>query len=179
MFGAFLDDLYTTSSCTYYCDPFILKIHSFLRPVLVVSINVKTEELDERLGIETYGCMMDDPLENFHSFHLWDVRLGSETNSRYEPPSPRFRPVPTFNRPFMYTLTIVKSSRFHRFVVLCTFREMDFRIDVVEIPTEFISVRVTFSERKVLPDLFVKQLIQWGVRIDSRSCRPSQYGILE
>jgi hypothetical protein len=77
--------------------------------------------------------MMHDPLEILKPLNSGDIRLGSKPYSGYEPPSNRPTPIRTFYTPLIGPF--IKSSRNDILVVFRMFREMDFRIDMVEITT--------------------------------------------
>lgn len=88
--------------------------------------------------------MVHDTLELVHTLYLWNVRLCSKANGRDEPPRPCPAAIGTLDRPLVDP--IIEPGRLDVFVVFGMFRETHFGIDMVEVSTELVSVRVSLVE---------------------------------
>lgn len=115
-----------------------------------------------------HGGMVHHALEVVFTLDPRDVRFRRKPNSGDEPPRPRPAPILTFDCPLVRS--VVKPRRLDGLVVLCMIGEMDLGVDMVKVPTELVPVRVPLAERKVLPELFVKELVQRRVRVDPCAC---------
>jgi hypothetical protein len=111
--------------------------------------------------------MVHGPLELLHALHLGNVPLGRKANGGDEPPALGGLALSNIHRPASF-LVIPPGAR-HVGIVRRAIREMQFRVDIVEIATQLMSTRILFLEIKATPHFLVEHLVQRGIRIDSRA----------
>ena len=112
----------------------------------------------------TYRGVMHDPLKPLHPLHLRDILLRRQPHPQYKPPTRRPRPIRTIHRPPIRPL--IEPRPVHPLRIVRVLRELQTRVDVVEVPTQLVAIGVALVEREILPDLLVEELVEGRVAVD-------------
>tara|TARA_R110002060_G_scaffold16254_3_gene22579 strand:+ start:1225 stop:1761 length:537 start_codon:yes stop_codon:yes gene_type:complete len=95
------------------------------------------------------------------------VLLRGESNTWNEPPTGYFGTIRAFYVPAIGAL--IESSAVHVFVKLRVLVHFPHFLDVIEISSELLPSSISLLECKVLPELFVEELVNGRIAVDTSS----------